>query len=152
MADSPPSGWTLPALRVDVEGEWLDGDVQITHPGVLANLRGNLRRDSSGYFIQTRVRIPVEVADAPFVVTRIERRGEALHAWLNDGTEQDIDPATLRVGGADVPYCAVMDDAFEARLNRAAAYQLLALADYDEHSGRVALRLGGREYSLARAS
>jgi hypothetical protein len=152
MADSLPSGWTLPALRVDVEGEWHDGDVQITHPGVLANLRGNLRRDPDGYFIQTRVRIPVEVADAPFVVARIEQRGDALHAWLTDGAEQDVDPATLRIGGGDVPYCAVKDGAFEARLSRAATYQLLALADYDEGSGRGALRLGGREYSLARAS
>ena len=152
MADSLPSGWTLPALRVDIEGEWHDGDVQITHAGVLANLRGNLRHDAGGYFIQTRVRIPVEVADAPFVVTRIERRGDALHAWLNDGSEQDVDPATLRVEVGDVPYCAVKDGAFQARLNRAATYQLLALADYDEGSGRAALRVGGREYSLARAS
>jgi hypothetical protein len=152
MSATPPSEWTLPALRVDVDGEWHDADVQITHPGVLANLRGNLRRDAAGYFIQTRVRIPVEVADAPFVVARIERSGEALRAWLNDGTDQEVDPATLRIGPGDVPYCAVKDGAFEARLSRAAAYQLLALADYDERSGRGALRLGGRDYSLTRAS
>jgi hypothetical protein len=152
MADPLPSGWTLPALHVDVDGEWHDGDVQITHPGVLANLRGNLRRDAEGYFIQTRVRIPVTVADAPFVVTRIERRGETLRAWLNDATEQDVDPATLRVGAGDVPYCAVKSEPFEARLSRAAAYQLLAMAEYDEGTGRGALRLGGREYGLARAS
>lgn len=152
MADSLPDGWTLPALRVDVEGDWHDGDVQITHPGVLANLRGNLRRDGEGYFIQTRVRIPVVVDDTPFVVTRIERRGETLRAWLNDGAEEDVDPATLRVGPRDVPYCAVKGGAFEARLSRAAAYQLLALAEYDEGTGRGALRLGGREYGLARAS
>ena len=152
MADPLPPGWTLPSLRIDADGDWYDGDVQITHPGVLDNLRGNLRRDADGFFIQTRVRIPVEVADAPFVVTRIERRGERLHVWLNDGAEQDVDPATLRVGSGDIPYCAVKDGAFEARLSRAAAYQLLALADYDERSGRGALRLGGREYELARAS
>jgi hypothetical protein len=152
MSATPPSEWTLPALRVDVDGEWHDGDVQITHPGVLANLRGNLRRDAAGYFIQTRVRIPVEVADVPFVVTRIEPRADALRAWLNDGTDQDVDPATLRIGPADVPYCAVKGGAFEARLSRAAAYQLLALAEYDERSGHGALRLGGREYSLARSA
>lgn len=152
MSATPPSEWTLPALRIDVDGDWHDGDVQITHPGVLANLRTNLRRDAGGHFIQTRVRIPVEVADAPFVVTRVERRSEALRAWLNDGTEQDVDPATLRIGAGDVPYCAVKGGAFEARLSRAAAYQLLALADYDERSGRGAIRLGGREYSLARAA
>jgi uncharacterized protein len=150
MAAVPPAGWTLPELRVDADGDWWDGDVQITHHGVLANLQGNLRRDGDGYFIQTRVRIPVEVADAPFVVTRIERRGEALHAWLNDGSEQEVDPATVRLGRGDVPYCAVKDGAFEARLSRAAAYQLLALAHYDEPSGRGALRLGGREYALGR--
>ena len=151
MSATPPSEWTLPALRVDVDGDWHDGDVQITHPGVLANLRGNLRRDAAGYFIQTRVRIPVEVVDVPFVVTRIEPRAAALRAWLNDGTDQDVDPATLRIGPADVPYCAVKGGAFEARLSRAAAYQLLALAEYDERSGHGALRLGGREYSLARS-
>ncbi len=49
-----------------------------------------------------------------------------------------------------MPYGAVKDGAFEARLSRAAAFQLLALADYDERSGRGALRLGGREYALVR--
>ena len=151
VPDALPGGWTLPNLRIDVDGDWYDSDVQITHHGILANLRGNLRRDASGYFIQTRVRIPVEVADAPFVVGRIERRGDTLRAWVNDGSEQDVDPATLRIGPGDVPYCAVRDG-FEARLSRAAAYQLLALAEYDERSGRGALRLGGREFPLARAS
>jgi hypothetical protein len=149
--DALPAGWTLPKLRIDADGEWYDDDVQITHAGILANLRGNLRRDAAGYFIQTRVRVPVEVADAPLVVGRIERRGDTLRAWLNDGSEQDIDPATLRIGAGDVPYCAVANG-FPARLSRAAAYQLLALAEYDERSGRGALRLGGREYALARAS
>jgi hypothetical protein len=150
MSATPATGWTLPALRIDVEGDWHDGDGPITHPGVLANLRGNLRRDADGYFIQTRVRIPVEVADTPFVVTRVERRGERLHAWLSDGTAEVVDPATLRIGAGDVPYCRVKDGAFEARLSRAAAFQLLALVDYDERSGRGALRLGGREYSVVR--
>ena len=152
MADPLPAGWTLPELRIDVDGEWHDGDVQITHPGVLASLRGNLRHDGEGYFIQTRVRIPVAVDDAPFVVGRIERRGETLRAWLNDGTEEDVDPATLRLGAGDVPYVAVKDGAFAARLSRAAAYQLLTLAEYDERTGRGTLRLGGREYRLTKAA
>jgi len=151
--DAPlPSEWRLPRLRVDVDGDWLDDDVAITHAGILANLRSLLKRDAQGYFIQTRVRIPVEVEDVPFVVSRIERRGETLHAFLNDGTEADVDPSSLRVGSDDVPYCAVKSDAFEARLSRAAAFQLLAMADYDEASGRGALRLGGREYPLRRSA
>jgi len=149
---TPPAEWKLPDLRVDVDGEWFDEGVQVTHPGILANLRGNLRRDGEGYFIQTRVRIAVRVDDVPWVVTRLERRGERLHGVLNDGSEETIDPSTFRLGDGDVPYCRVKNGAFEARLSRAATFQLWALADYDEASGRGALRLGGREYPLARAS
>jgi hypothetical protein len=123
--DTPPSGWTIPKLRIDVDGEWFDDDVQITHPGILANLRGNLRKDADGHFLQTRVRIPVEVADAPFVVTRVQRRGEKLHVWLNDGSEEEIDATAVRIGPTDVPYSPVKGGAFEARLSRAAAYQFL---------------------------
>lgn len=143
--------WTLPKLRVDRNGDWFDEDVEITHPGILANLRATLKRDAAGYFIQTSVRIPVEVEDMPLVMVRVERRGETLRGVLNDGTEVVIDPATLRLGAADVPYCAVREGAFEARLARAAAFQLLQLAEYDERSGRGTLRLGGRDYALRRA-
>jgi uncharacterized protein len=147
-----PSDWKLPDLRIDRDGDWYDQGVQVTHPGILANLRGNLKKDADGFFIQTRARIPVRVDDVAWVVSRIERRGEALHAIVNDGTDERIDPATVRLGAADVPYCTVKGGAFEARFSRAATFQLLALADYDEASGRGTLRLGGREYALARAS
>lgn len=149
---TPPSEWTLPDLRIDAGGAWYDGGVEITHAGILANLRGNLRRDGAGYFIQTRVRIAVRVDDVPLLVMRVERRAETLRVWLNDGEEETVDPATLRVDARDVPYCAVKSGAFEARFTRAAAFQLLALAEYDEATGRGALRLAGREYPLSRAS
>lgn len=149
---APPSNWKLPDLRVDRDGDWFDEGVQITHPGIIANLRGNLRRDGEGYFIQTRVRISVRVDDVPFVITRVERRGDRLHAWLNDGTEEPLAPETLRIGAGDVPYAAVKGSAFEARFDRAAAWQLLQLADYDEASGAGTLRLPGGEWPLRRAS
>ncbi len=145
-----PGEWTLPRLRIDPNGDWFDGDLPVTHPGILANLRATLRRDQDGYFIQTRVRIPVQVEDAPFVIARIESGDDGLHAILNDGTGTAVDPATLRIGPGDVPYCSVKGGAFEARLSRAATFQLLRLADYDEQTGRGVLRLGGREYPLKR--
>jgi hypothetical protein len=152
MSTPIPDGWTLPDLRIDRDGDWHDGGVQVTHPGILANLRGNLRRDADGYFIQTRVRIPVRVDDAPYVVIRIERRGEALHVHLNDGTDEPLAPSSLRLAAGDVPYGAVKGGAFEARFNRAAAWQLLQLADYDEASGTGTLRLQGGAWPLRRAS
>lgn len=147
---TPESGWTLPRLRIDVNGDWLDDGVEVTHPGVLANLRSNLRQDAQGYFIQTRVRIPVEVDDVPWVVVRMELHGEQLRAVLNDDTETDIDPATIRLGAGDVPYCAAKGGGFQARFSRAAAFQLLGLASYDERTGEGTLRVGGREFPLRR--
>jgi hypothetical protein len=142
--------WRVPRLRVDADGDWYDGDGPITHPGILANLRANLRSDGEGYFIQTRVRIPVTVEDAPFVVTRVERRSERLRAWLNDGTEEDLDPTRLRIGAGAVPYCDVKGGRFPARFSRPATFQLLSLAEYDERTGRGTVRLGGREWTLER--
>jgi hypothetical protein len=142
--------WKVPDLAIDADGEWYDDGVQITHPGILANLRGNLRRDDRGYFIQTRVRIPVAVADVPWVVVRLERRGETLHAILNDGAETALDPATLRIGPDNIPYATVKEGRFEARLSRPATFQLLALLDQDAAAGEV-LRLGERAWRLRRA-
>ena len=147
-----PDGWKLPDFRVDTDGDWYDEGVQITHPGVLANLRGNLRRDAEGYFIQTRVRIPVRVDDAPFVVTRVERRDDGLRLMMNDGTEERLEPASLRLGAGDIPYAAVKQGTFEARFNRAAAWQLLTLAEYDEASGVGTLTVGSSAWPLRRAS
>jgi hypothetical protein len=139
-------------LRVDRDGDWYDEGVQVTHSGILANLRGNLRRDAEGYFIQTRVRIPVRVDDVPFVIVRVERRGDDLYGSLNDDTEEMLDPATLRVGTDEAPYAAVKRGAFEARFNRAAAWQLLQLAEHDEASGASVLRVRGGAWPLRRAS
>jgi hypothetical protein len=149
--DTTAGDWTLPRLSIDVNGDWYDDGVEITHPGILANLRGNLRRDAEGYFIQTRVRIPVEVADVPWVVVRIERRGDALHAILNDGTDTAIDPATLRIGAGAVPYATVKGGRFEARFSRPATFQFLTFVETDPQAGDV-LRLGDRAWPLRRTA
>jgi hypothetical protein len=147
---TPEAQWTLPKLRITRDGEWFDAEVEITHPGVLRNLRGMLRRDAEGYFVQTRFRIPVEVDDVPLVLVRLERRGDRLHGTLSDGSEVEVDPASLRIGRDNVPYCAVGE--FEARLSRAAAFQLLAMIEADGAAGREVLRIGGREHLIPRTS
>jgi hypothetical protein len=147
-----PAGWTLPDLRIGRDGEWFEGNEEITHAGIVANLRATLRRDARGYFIQTRVRIPVRVDDAPFIVERVEGRADGLHVWLNDGTDEPLDPVTLRLRPGNVPYGAVKGGAFDARFSRAATFQLLALADENERTEETVLRLGGRSFTVPRAS
>ena len=151
MSTADPSEGMLPRLTVTREGEWLHEGQEITHPGILANLMRNLRRDDSGYFVQAGpVRVPVEVADVPFVVVRVERAGSAIRLTINDETQETLDPATLRLTAAGIPYCRIKGGQFEARLSRAAAYQLGRLIEYDEKTGQAILRLGGTAHRVSR--
>jgi hypothetical protein len=151
MSAADPSKWTLPRLTVNQEGEWLHEGQEITHPGILADLMGNLRQDAAGYFIQAgSVRVPVEVADVPFVVVRVEAVGSVLRLTVNDGTEEPLDPATLRLTAAGIPYCRIKGGQFDARLSRAAAYQLGQLIDYDDATGTAVLKVGGTTHHVRR--
>ena len=151
MSTPDPSKWTLPRLTVNPEGEWLHEGQEITHPGILANFMRSLRQDAAGYFIQAGpVRVPVEVADVPFVVVRVEPVGSVLRLSVNDGTEEPLEPATLRLTAAGIPYCRIKGGQFEARLSRAAAYQLGRLIDYDEATGAAVLTLGGTAHRVRR--
>jgi hypothetical protein len=156
MADPPPSDpstWTLPRLRIDRDGAWHHEDAEVTHPGILASLWESLQRDAEGHHIRIGpVRVPVEVEDVPFIVVRAEPDGEGLALTLNDGSREPLAPDTLRIGAGEAPYCAVKAGRFEARLSRAAAYQLLAHMSEDAVSGRTILSLGGRRWEVPRGA
>jgi hypothetical protein len=140
----------LPRLRIARDGAWYDGSEEVTHPGIVANLWSNLRTDAEGPHVQVGpVRIPVEVEDAPFVVIRVERKGDALELTLIDGTREPLDPAGLSLGAGEIPYCRVKEGRFEARFDRAAAYQLLQHVS-GEDADRAELVLGAARYPLRR--
>jgi len=142
---SDPSTWTLPRLRIDRDGTWFHDDAEVTHAGILANLRGGLQVDAQGHYLQIGpVRVPVEVADAPFVVDRVELEGDELVATLNDGSREPLALATLRLDAGSIPRCHVKDGRFEARLSRAATYQLLQHAEPPDGDRPAALVVAGR--------
>jgi hypothetical protein len=149
MTPADPSAWKLPRLRITRDGEWLHDDEEITHPGIVANLRDNLRVDEHGHYLEIGpVRVPVEVADAPFVIVRVEPEGGQLVLTLNDLSREPLAVTTLRFGEGGVPYCRVKGGRFEARLSRAATYQLLERAEYDEAGGAATLVLGAVRHPL----
>ncbi|HET9925541.1 MAG TPA: DUF1285 domain-containing protein [Methylomirabilota bacterium] len=144
-----PSTWTLPRLRIDRDGAWYHDDAEVTHAGILANLRDNLQVDQQGHYLQIGpVRVPVEVEDAPFVVERVEVDGDRLAATLNDESREPLALDTLRVDERAVPRCRVKGGRFDARLSRAAAHQLLQHVEPGEGGGRAALVLGGRRHPV----
>lgn len=143
------SSWTLPRLRIDREGIWFHDDAEVTHEGILASLRASLRVDERGHYLQIGpVRVPVEVADAPFVVERVEVDGEGLAATLNDLTREPVALDTLRVDERGIPRCRVKGNRFDARLSRAAAYQLLQHVQTPMGGGPPVLVLGHHRHPV----
>jgi hypothetical protein len=146
---SDPSTWKLPRLRIDRDGAWFHDDAEVTHAGILANLRDTLRVDVEGHYLQIGpVRVPVEVEDAPFVVERVEFERNGLAVTLNDMSREPLALDTLRVDERGIPRCRVKNGRFDARLSRAATYQLLQHAEYPDSGGPAVLVVDGGRYRV----
>lgn len=153
MATLDPAPWKLPRLRIDVEGAWFHEDAEVTHPGILDNLRDSLRVDAAGYYVQVgSARVPVEVADAPFVVVRLEVEDGRAWVTLGDLSREALRLETVRLGPGEIPYCAVKDGRFQARFSRAAAWSLLQHAEPDDTGGRLIVALGAERREIPRSS
>jgi hypothetical protein len=141
------------AFRIDREGVWHHEGVEVTHPGVLRNLYGNLRADGETHYLQVGPRrVPVQIDDAPFVVVRAETEPdpETVTLHLGDGSQEPLDPGTLVLDRRGVPYCRVKDGQFRARFSVSAWLQLAGRVEGDPGSGEPALILGGRRITLRR--
>ena len=146
---SDPSTWKLPRLRIDRDGAWFHDDAEVTHEGILANLRENLDIDEQGHHLRIGpVRVPVEVEDTPFLIVRVEREGDALVVTRNDLGREPLAIETLTLDARGVPRCRVKEGRFTARLDRAATYQLLQHVEPGEGTRPAALVLGGRRHPV----
>jgi hypothetical protein len=149
MSALPPG-----TFRIDREGVWRHEGQEVTHPGVLQNLYANLRVEAGAHYLQVGpARIPVEVADVPFVVIRVEIRRdtpESLWLHLSDGSEERLDPVALWLGPNGAPYCQVKDGRFQARFSMAAWLQLADRVEGEPGSDRAVLVLGNRRILLTR--
>lgn len=144
-----PSTWTLPRLAIDRDGAWLAEDGEVTHPGLLANLRDNLRVDGQGHHLQIGpVRVPVQVEDAPYVVVRVELEPAPPSVILNDLSREPLRVETLAFGPGEIPYCRVRDGRFDARFSRAAAWELLQSVEHDDRVGGLVLVLPGLRHPI----
>ncbi len=145
-----------PLIRIDKEGRWFFQGEEITHRKTYLLYSRSLTRDESGRIILRvgREQCPVEVEDAPFVVTTIEfvpfgpDGQEAIWLTLNDETREKLDPATLRIGPGNIPYCKVREGMFEARFSRNAYQLLVPYIQHDEKENRFFLSLNKTKYPL----
>jgi uncharacterized protein len=126
-------------LKLDREGRWWHQGEPVQHAGLADALHRWLDRLDDGRYV---VRFDaerfayVEVEDAPYQVLTIEIErgpdGPRVHLRLSDGTEEELDYGSLRVGGGNALYARVKAGRFAARFSRQAYYLLGELLEESE--------------------
>ena len=137
-------------LRIDSEGNWFHGGIEIVRKDILQLFSQNLRRAADGsYFLRIgRDEAPVVVEDVPFVVVRVqEASGGNFQLLLSDGATEPLRPETITFNSENVPYCLIRED-LEAKLSRQAYYQLAKYIEFDKMSDSYYLCVGERRILL----
>lgn len=156
---SPPQTTLTPELierlrqsgiRLDREGRFWHEGAEITHPGLRRALlrwmdrlddgRAVLRLDEQRFAY-------VDVEDASLLATSARWDGDRAILTLNDGSEEELDCASLEVGDDDALYCAVRGGRLQARITTP-AYYVLAERVTEAPAGTFTLRAGGHDHPI----
>lgn len=131
-------------LRLDGEGRFFHDDVPVEHPKLAAALHTWIaRHPDDGRFILTNGYdwTYFAVDDVPFFVRSVRIADDDAILVLSDGSEEPLDPSTIRVGPRGDLYLVVKRAAsggpYEAKMTRFAQTQLAPLLS--EEDGAVVL-------------
>jgi hypothetical protein len=147
-------------IRIAADGSWFHEGRRFKRDAMVKLFAGILRREGDAYFLVTPVeKLRVQVEDAPFVATLVERidaDGEAAIVFTtNIGERVIVDQAhALRVeidaqSRQPRPYVHLRDG-LDALISRSAFYDLLNLA-YEKHrdgGAFLAVTSRGDEFEL----
>jgi len=152
-----PARKRSPEFSIDREARWHHRGTPIRREPLLRMLASMLRRDARGHFLATaEQRLPVEVADAPFLVTDLEIECAGASPRLVLVTEL----GARHVAGAQHPLVLRRDpvaaewrlyqqlgEGLEALVHRHVFYRLAELAEAGP-GGRLGVRSDGEFFVL----
>ncbi len=143
-------------IRIDSEGAWSYCGEEMLRQDIITLFYRHLQQDAEGrYYIDIgKQRYPVDVEDTAYVVWSLrwvagteEAEGCAC-LFLSDGSLEDLDPATLRIGDDHIPYCRIKRGRFDARFSRAAYYILAERLQHDPAGDMFFISFNGRKHYL----
>ncbi len=143
-------------IRIDRDGVWFYRGAEMSRHDIVSLFYRHLIQDTSGsYFIEMRnQRYPIEVEDTAYVVRAVYwidgRNGteECLRMLLSDGSMEELDPGTLRLGKDNIPYCKVRNGRFDARFSTSGYYKLADRIEHDPSKDEYFITLNGRRYCI----
>ena len=142
--------YTGGSIRLDKEGRWFHEGVEITHRLTLDLFNRSIKRHpDGGYCLEVGYECAkIEVEDTPYMVKQVDLNDGGAIIRVSDGSEESLDPSTLRIGAENVLYCEVKGG-FPARFLRPAYYQLMQ--GLRETGDGYAVEVGGRWWKLSQA-
>lgn len=117
-----------PSLRIRDDGVWTFDGEPVVHESVLALFKRSLRpAEAGGFELAVHGQIwPVDVEDTPVFVRHVRESGPGAYLLLlDDGSEEPLDPKTLRTDARGMRV-RVRTGRFPARLTRNAYLDLAA--------------------------
>ncbi len=143
-------------IHVDQEGEWFHRGNRIVRPEILEVLYSKLEQLPDGSFILTEKgeSCRLDVADTPFVITRIDAERD------NSGKErillklkhlegfEVLEPETVKSGRGNVLYCRVRGGRHLARFSRSAYYQIADFFREEIPEESYCIELNGRKFAI----
>ncbi len=120
-------------IRIARDGTWFHDGSPIGRAPLVRLFSTVLRKDPDGFHLVTPVeKLRIQVDDAPFIATRVDRIGETLRFLTNVGDEVDAgSDHPITVGGdagEPAPYLHVRRGLL-ARLTRPVFYELVDMAE-----------------------
>ena len=155
MAEQPQN--ESPGIRIDRNGVWYFRDMEMTRFEIVQYFYNHLRRDSRGHY-QIELdheHCRIQVDDVPYIIRSVSSGFSGADGRpcmvisLSDGSREELNPETIRIGENNVPYCRVKKNEHEARFSRQAYYQLSENIEHDPHQDRYFMNVDGRSYPLA---
>lgn len=145
-------------LKIGADGTWYYEGTPIKRKPLVKLFASVLRCEGEGnYFLVTPVeKVPIEVADLPFVAVEMFKEGEGSEQRLSFRTNVDdvvIADGEHRLGfqaaatGAPLPY-VVVRNGLKARLARSVYYELAALAVECPEKGSMGVWSGGAFFAF----
>jgi hypothetical protein len=147
-------------IRIAADGSWHHEGRRFQRDDLVKLFAGILRREADGYYLVTPAeKLAIEVEDAPFIaslVERVEQDGDAAIVFTtNIGERVVVDREhALRVeidpdSGEPRPYLHLRDG-LEALISRSAFYDLLTLAEEKQRDDTTCLVVTsmGQEFEL----
>jgi hypothetical protein len=155
MMDNPLRDSEGAPISMDKEGRWFYYDAEIVNEKVSLLFAQHLERDQEGRYVISLWgdTAHVELEDTPYVVFRALRREDGggppyFDIYLNDGSCEKLDPASLQMGEENVLYCRVKEGRHRARFNRNSVHQLLKYLEYDEPADEYYLKSDGVRHRI----